>query len=697
MLRRRVLIALVALGWGLLALVAVPATIRSAYRRESLEVLNQAISGREVHLVQHYLGLWYRAAALLSALMFVAIVAARYGPSFVGRCRERFHKRGATAVPEFESRPLLAATGVAALSFGMLEAAVSYLRSNLLFEPGGEDTPAEALWMAPLDAVALAVLVVLLLLLLQRASGGRLRAGRLALPIVLALGVAGVMLAFKVLLHPVAMALLSIGAGSAGSRLASLFTPEIRQHADRWLVRGAGVFLLLPLVPATFRVIGSSMRVDGAAPARADGPNVIVLIWDTVRAANLSLHGYSRPTSPVLDSVATHGVAFDWAFATAPWSLPSHAGMMTGRLPHELSTGFRLPMDARYPTIGEVMQRAGYATAGFTANLVYGSAKFGIGRGLQHYDDQPPVSAVLVAARGQLTRRLMERVREAQGTQQRMFRRRADHVNASFFRWIDGLPDRPFLAVLNHFDAHEPYAPPPPFNRTFSAPGERYWIHDATAPVPDSATLIQLRNAYDGGIRYLDAQLEALLAGLRARGKLDRTILIITSDHGEEFGEHGNAVYGHMKSLYNGVLHVPMVIVAPGLLPAGTRSDTPVSIRDIPATIVDLTGVRDTASFPGRSLAAALRDSVPSGEAFSVIERHPYGRPAWPSSGGDLYAAVEGHMKLIQSRKSSLLFDLDADYMERRDISAEQPDIARQLYAALDSVFGPLGKRRARR
>ena len=344
---------------------------------------------------------------------------------------------------------------------------------------------------------------------------------------------------------------------------------------------------------------------------------VLVLIWDTARAANMSLYGYARPTTPNVERFAAGGTVFDRAFATASWSLPSHASIFTGRYPHELSTGYRKPLDGVHDTIGEAMAEAGYATGGFTANLFYGSPDYGIGRGFATYDARPPMDPSVIALGWYNAQKVYEWGLLRGGSHERLQRRRASHVNAAFFRWVERRGDRPFFAVLNHFDAHQPYAPPPPFNTAFSTAEQRYWFdedHHAFA----ASDLRDFQDTYDSAIHYLDDQFQRLLDGLAQRGLLDNTIVILTSDHGEEFGEHGAALVGHMKSLYSGVLHVPLVVVAPGRVAAGVRRQDVVSIRDIPATVLDLAGVPNTKSFPGTSLRA---DTTASGPRFAVAEK----------------------------------------------------------------------------
>src|SRR5262249_43485980 len=130
-------------------------------------------------------------------------------------------------------------------------------------------------------------------------------------------------------------------------------------------------------------------RTAALPPPAPAARNVLLLVWDTVRAQNLSLHGYSRRTTPNLQRLAARGVQFRHAFATAPWTLPSHASLFTGRWPHELSANWKTPLDEQVPTLAGRLSSRGYDTAGFVANLDFCSRETGLGRGFVHYEDYP--------------------------------------------------------------------------------------------------------------------------------------------------------------------------------------------------------------------------------------------------------------------------------------------------------------------
>jgi arylsulfatase A-like enzyme len=354
----------------------------------------------------------------------------------------------------------------------------------------------------------------------------------------------------------------------------------------------AAVTLLLAVaLPLYHRAV--ERRANAHLPVAAAGaPNVLLIVLDAVRARELSLYDSARITTPHLARRAEGGVVFDHAFAAAPWTLPSHASMFTGRWPHELNAGWNRALDDSAPTLAETLRQRGYATGGFVANLYYAAHESGLNRGFQHYRAHAPgwrdltrttlteTQLVQALAHARSFRGAWRAVRTASFDVRRTPpSKHAPAVNREFLTWISQLPrGRPFFAFLNYFDAHHPYYCPPDLAARFEC---------ARSPV----------NRYAGAIAYLDQQMELLFAELERRGVLRNTIVIVTSDHGEQFGENG--LRGHGNSLYLPALHVPLVIWGPAAIARGRRIAEPVSLRDLPATIAQLTG---TAGLPGTPL-----------------------------------------------------------------------------------------------
>jgi arylsulfatase A-like enzyme len=222
------------------------------------------------------------------------------------------------------------------------------------------------------------------------------------------------------------------------------------------------------------------------------------------------------------------------------------------------------------------------------ANYFYCSRESGLDRGFHRYDVYPTPSLAQFALGSSVSRAFFNSwsLRRTLGFVDKPGRKEASGVNAEFGRWLDRLDGKPFFAFLNYFDAHAPYLPPAPWDTMFGPllPGRDPSMREGRAFTPRE--LQAEIDSYDGGIRSLDDHLELLLADLERRGLLENTIIVVTSDHGEEFGEHG--VFTHGNTLYERSLHVPLLIHAGDRIPKGVRIRDWVSVRDIAATIASL-------------------------------------------------------------------------------------------------------------
>jgi len=344
---------------------------------------------------------------------------------------------------------------------------------------------------------------------------------------------------------------------------------------------------------------------------------------DTVRADHTSFGGYARPTTPRLAEIGMQGAIFERAYSSAPWTLPSHASMFTGRPANELSTTWSRPLDGTHPTLSETLARNGYATAGFVANTRYCAASTGLARGFAHYEDfDVTPGEIFECLPLYRTAVKFEPLKNAIGAL-RVGRKTATDVNAEFLDWCDGRPDRPFFAFLNYFDAHDPYAPPEPFEGRFSDSPPYPNEPPNTASEVSGEQMDRLIAAYDGGIATVDDAIGRLLDELDRRGILQNTIVVVVADHGEEFGEHGWMLHGF--TAYHTAIHVPFVIWSPTAVPSGVRVSEPVTLVDLPATVLELAGIADHGGIAGHSLARHLRgsDGPPEGsrvvsEVFSI-------------------------------------------------------------------------------
>ncbi len=590
------------------------------------------------------------------------------------RAQGAHHPVGVVPVPASapQPRPGLAAARLAfviAAALGMLAglAEVADLAFTRLVERHLVHVSPQAVWMAPSTyALLYAVLAIPFALLALRRPAGRWLP---ALVLLLSFAATYTPLLLVGGLYPSARLLLAAGVGVRLGTLAGRHRPALARIAPRLALALA---LLTGGIGATWNGARAFLehRLLATLPAaRAGTPNILLLIWDTVRADELTIYGHRRPTTPNLARLAGRGIVFDQAFSTAPWTLPSHASFFTGRYPHELTASWRDPLDGRFPTLAEVLSRNGFATAGFVANTYYASVGSGLARGMAHYEDYgfTPGDFFMSTALGRELVRVHS-LRDCLTGGQIPGRKSAERVDGDFLSWLDRRPaGHPFFAFLNYYDAHSPYLPPAPFDTLFQTGRGRVPLiwkgYRLTA-----AEVYAERRAYDAAIAYLDAQLEALVQALRQRGLLDNTIVVLASDHGEEFG--GHRVFLHGNSIYAVSLHVPLVVFDPRR-PGGVRVPDPVSLRDLPATLLDLAGVPN-GTFPGSSLATLWRRPATRPEAPLLAEvGQASGLPGWyPVSVGDLHSVIAGGYQLILNGNGrEELYDLRHDPNEEDNLA----------------------------
>jgi arylsulfatase A-like enzyme len=499
--------------------------------------------------------------------------------------------------------------------------------------------------------------------------------------------------------HPVARLILAAGIAVPVSAFVDRLLAR-RGNVVRVVASGLiAVALLIGVWQTAFRASRETRAVAALPEASPGAPNVLLLILDTVRAKSLGLYGYSKPTTPMLEAFARDGVRFDRAIAPAPWTLPSHATIFTGRQPHELTADWRRPLDGSFPTLAEFLGSRGYATAGFVANMGYCGWESGLDRGFQHYEDQP-ASVRQFILESSLARWVIDLplVRRLAGSDENFVRKTAADVNQSFLSWLDARADssRPFFAFLNYYDAHAPYMPPEPYRSAFATGSPRggvsplhRWNSDPFGPVPPPDVIRMEREAYEGAIAYLDAEIGRLVDRLAGDGMLENTLVIITSDHGEEFGEH--AVFDHGNSLYMEGLHVPLAMRFADL-PPGAVVERPVSLRDLPATVVDLLGLADDSPFPGQTLVAewdARRPEV-SRTVLSEVTLAPR-LPDWfPVSQGDMQSLVSGRWHFISGGTGEELYDIASDLAEMDDLTGRAgfDQVQRALRDSLGALAG---------
>jgi arylsulfatase A-like enzyme len=427
-----------------------------------------------------------------------------------------------------------------------------------------------------------------------------------------------------------------------------------------------------------------------AATKGAARPNLVVISIDTLRADHLGCYGYPRPTSPNLDALATAGARFSEAIAPSPWTLPSHMTMWTALPPaaHQVITRERR-LRARVQTLAEVLRDAGYRTAAVVAGG-YLRAEYGHIQGFESYDDE-----TLHRSCGQASYRTCVTGPALLAKARRQLARLEQSAT-------DG---GPFFLLVHLWDVHGSYMPPAPYTDMFdrSYRGHRPFseAYDALydGQRVSDAELDHLVALYDGEIAYTDTIVGDLLESLRTSGLLDRTVVAVTADHGEEFFEHGR--WGHEHNLYRESLHVPLILRFPTKIPPGTVVDRPVRLAELAPMLLALLEVQAPAGF-GQS----------PGRLEPGLQRQP---PLWTSGGNrldpgtDIVADLKGRAislrrgrwKLIEqlygrsSEPSVELYDLASDLGQHVDVHARHPNVVTSLRTELKSWRAHWERRRA--
>lgn len=556
------------------------------------------------------------------------------------------------------------------------------------------------IWMAPVTDLLLFAAVGLLLLVLSR-RWPALSSVRCVVTVFSFLALLSWLLIFP-RVQWYASLVLAIGASVQVGRLFEKRLPLSLFFLRRAVALGAVILLILfPGIEG--RTLWKEHRaISSLPPSPANSPNVLLIVMDTVRAQSMSLYGYERETTPQLDRFARRGVRFDRAISTAPWTTPSHAGMFTGHYPSDCSTDWDKPLDGRYPTLAEMLALEGYVTAGFVANTFGCGYETGLDRGFAHYEDYSiTVSELLIGS--SLLRSLThsDSLRRLVGNHQVVTRKSAATINHDFLTWQQRQTTRPFFAFLNYLDAHEPYLPPAPFDRKFGASThkDKYqarhdlrisfrYGRDHLSPEETQAEI----DDYDGAIAYLDQQIGLLLEELERRGVLNNTVVVITSDHGESFGEHQD--HGHGNSLYMPLLHVPLVVFFPPQVPAGRQIADPISLRDLPATILEIAGIGGKGKMPGYSLACHWISELPPGtvKTSTVLSevnvapirpgRYPTGQPA------EMHSILQEPLHYIRNANGrEELYDIVRDPGEANNLLSEE-----ELQSILKQIRSELPK-----
>jgi arylsulfatase A-like enzyme len=397
-------------------------------------------------------------------------------------------------------------------------------------------------------------------------------------------------IAFPQYIARYAKIILAMGIASAATRWIRPRMEGLVAGCRRYLPRLAASLLVTCLLIQGGIWATERYRTAQLVPVEGSPPNVLMIVFDALRADHVSCYGYSRQTTPVMDALAERGVRFESSFSASSWTLPSHASLFTGLDAAEHGVG---PGSDRIApgstTIAQQLRDLGYRTGAFSGN-VFWVTHDRMGNGFLHFEDY--FNSVADCFFRTMNGRAFEKfVLQRLGVEDIPARKRARDINRSLLRWIDRQPRRPFFAFVNYFDCHDPYLPPGEYRTKFSdhrVGGLLNWrVGRANPQLSDSQQQDEI-DAYDGGIAYEDHALGELLQALRLRGLEQNTLVIVTSDHGEAFDEHGYYLHGH--SLYLDQIQVPLVMTWPERIPSGHVVTQPVTNSSLPATIMELVG-----------------------------------------------------------------------------------------------------------
>ncbi len=390
-------------------------------------------------------------------------------------------------------------------------------------------------------------------------------------------------------------------------------------------LRAAAALLLL------MAAAGACRRGGGVPDAGAGGGyNLLLVTLDTTRADRLGAYGFAAAHTPTLDRLAREGVLFSACRTPVPLTLPAHSTLLTGREPpaHRVRNNGTYTLPADEATLAEAFQGAGYETRAMIAAFVL-EGKFGLTRGFDVYDDVLEAGVEGSSFGSQIP---------------------ADRAAAKALRWLENRDgDRPFFAWLHFYDPHQPFEPPQRWAERFP------------------------QDLYSGEIAFMDEQLGAVVEALRARGWLERTVLLLVGDHGEGFLEHGE--YGHGLLCYEETLHVPLIAWQPSLFRGGRAVSRPVGLADIMPTLLEMYRLPAPAGVQGRSFARLLTgggSEEPEPAYFESMQGME--EMGW----APLTGLLRGPYKYIRLPQPEL-YDLTADPGEKRNLYLQKNVLAREM------------------
>lgn len=391
--------------------------------------------------------------------------------------------------------------------------------------------------------------------------------------------------------------------------------------------------------------------------------NLIVVSIDTLRADHLGCYGYSKPTSPLLDNLAARGVLFENASATSPWTLPSHGSLLTGFYPGQIglsSTLNKLPPHTE--TLATLISRHNIATAAIV-NSIYITERYGLDRGFDHFIFVPESYTTTGVA---------------------------PRIVEDAIAWLDKHGQKQFFLFLHFYDVHSDYSSLPHYEKEFVGAYDGI-VDGTTRQLLDvrhgklelnAGDIQHLMDLYDAGIRQLNDHLEVLFDFLNKRRLLEKTFLIITSDHGEEFLEHGKIL--HSETHYQQAIHIPLIILGPGI-PPSKRVKEVVSLVDVLPTALSLLGISQPSTLSGVDLTPLWQ-----GGSWRFTERTIFSEADKLNEQNDIKRAARKEAYKLHYNvltKATELYNLTDDPKEQINIAGEQSSVVSVLFSELEDFM----------
>ena len=394
---------------------------------------------------------------------------------------------------------------------------------------------------------------------------------------------------------------------------------------------------------AAFIVLISFLNPSKTSIVRDPTLNVLLITLDTTRADRIGCYGYLQGRTPNLDALAQNGVRFENAYAQVPLTLPSHCSIMTGTFPfsHAVHNNAVYTLASDKLTLAKILKAQGFKTAAFVSSFSLDS-RFGLDLGFDVYDDN---------------------FQEGSPSE-----RRAGQLYPVFSNWLDGVKDERFFCWVHFFDPHLPYNPPPPYRDQFSD------------------------RPYDGEVAYMDFVIGAVMEKIKERNLLGRTLVVVAGDHGEAFGEKGEA--GHGIFLYDMALKVPLIFSAENHLPAHKEIPPRVRLIDVMPTILDILNFPRPESIQGISLIPYIQGNQNEDLESYIETYYPQENLGW----APLFGLISRDWKYIRAPREEL-YNLKSDPDETRNVFVVERKKASAMKGSLDKmtkeglVPGSSGKR----